>query len=581
MLRLVTFFVIVAALAIGAAWLADRPGVISLSWQGYAIELSLMTAAILLIAIVAIVVFLRDLYRVVVRSPSMVGDFVRGRRRDRGYEALSKGMLAVGSGDTAGARKLAAEAARLLPHEPMTKLLDAQAAQAAGRRTDAAATFNTMLAAPETKLLGLRGLFLEAKRDTNVEAARQYAAEALSIAPGVPWAGTAMFDFQCAAGEWDEALGTLQILTERKLGDKATTRRRRAVLLTAKAMESEDGEPDRALSLALEAHGLAPDLIAAAVIGARLSARLGNIRRAANLIEQTWRQKPHPELAEAYARVRPGDSVRDRYRRIKSLTQKAPHRQESRIALATAAIDAQDWAVARETLLGLAKTNPTVRICRLMAAVEAGEFDDEGRAREWLARSVNALPDPAWTADGQVSETWLPTSPVTGKLDAFEWKVPVETLTPLTETAIEALASPIPEPVALEPREIAEPADAVEPEPVTDTVEEVPAAQAETPANDDAEEAPTPEPATEADTEESAATSDAVTETVEAAQDTVPTDETATDASESVPEPPVDVPHKEESATITPIRPPDDPGPSGDIGIEEETTQKRAGPRPR
>ncbi len=576
MLRLVTFFVIVAALAIGAAWLADRPGVVSLNWQGYAIEFSLMTAAILLIAVVAVVVFLRDLYRIIVKSPSMVGDFVRGRRRDRGYEALSKGMLAVGSGDTAGARKLAAEATRLLPHEPMTKLLDAQAAQAAGRRADAAATFNTMLATPETKLLGLRGLFLEAKRDTNVEAARQYAAEALSIAPGMPWAGTAMFDFQCAAGEWDEALGTLQILTERKLIDKATTRRRRAVLLTAKAMESEDGEPDRALSLALEAHGLAPDLVAAALIGARLSARLGNIRRAASLIEQTWKQKPHPELAEAYARVRPGDSVRDRYRRIKSLTQKAPHRQESRIALATAAIDAQDWAVARETLLGLAKTSPTVRICRLMAAVEAGEFNDEGRAREWLARSVNALPDPAWTADGQVSETWLPTSPVTGKLDAFEWKVPVETLTPLTETAIEALASPIPEPVALEPREIAEP------EPVADAVEELPAteAEAETPANDDAEGSATPEPATDANTEVAAATIDAATEQIEAAQDKAETDETTANASQSTPEPPVDVPHKEESATVTPIRPPDDPGPSGDIGIDEETaTQKRAGPR--
>jgi HemY protein len=42
-----------------------------------------------------------------------------------------------------------------------------------------------------------------------------------------------------------------------------------------------------------------------------------------------------------------------------------------------------------------------------------------------MARAMRAAPDPAWTADGVVSEQWLPVSPATGKLDAFQWKVPV------------------------------------------------------------------------------------------------------------------------------------------------------------
>jgi HemY protein len=60
-----------------------------------------------------------------------------------------------------------------------------------------------------------------------------------------------------------------------------------------------------------------------------------------------------------------------------------------------------------------------------MAEIEDGEHGDAGRARQWMARAVQAAPDPAWTADGVVSETWLPVSPVTGRLDAFQWKVPV------------------------------------------------------------------------------------------------------------------------------------------------------------
>jgi len=42
-----------------------------------------------------------------------------------------------------------------------------------------------------------------------------------------------------------------------------------------------------------------------------------------------------------------------------------------------------------------------------------------------MARTLNARRDPAWTADGHVSDHWLPVSPVTGQLDAFEWRDPL------------------------------------------------------------------------------------------------------------------------------------------------------------
>ena len=72
-----------------------------------------------------------------------------------------------------------------------------------------------------------------------------------------------------------------------------------------------------------------------------------------------------------------------------------------------------------------------------MAEIEEVEHGDEGRAREWMARAVYAARDPAWTADGLVSERWLPVSPVSGRLDAFQWKVP---LAELAAPALDATA---------------------------------------------------------------------------------------------------------------------------------------------
>ncbi len=60
----------------------------------------------------------------------------------------------------------------------------------------------------------------------------------------------------------------------------------------------------------------------------------------------------------------------------------------------------------------------------LLADIEEAETGDQGRVRHWLAQALKAPRDPAWVADGFVSDKWLPVSPVTGQLDAFEWKAP-------------------------------------------------------------------------------------------------------------------------------------------------------------
>jgi HemY protein len=69
----------------------------------------------------------------------------------------------------------------------------------------------------------------------------------------------------------------------------------------------------------------------------------------------------------------------------------------------------------------------------LLADIEEAETGDQGRVRQHLARAVRAPRDPAWVADGFVSDRWAPVSPVTGRLDAFEWRVPVERLGQLIE----------------------------------------------------------------------------------------------------------------------------------------------------
>jgi HemY protein len=427
MLRLVAYLLAVLAIASGLAWLADRPGQLIVNWQGREIETSVFHAVVILTALVATAIFLWSLARQVWNSPATVGQIINKRRQRRGLDALSSGMIAVGAGDRANATRYAIQARKSLPNEPLTHLLRAQAAQLSGDRATARRIYEAMLASPDTEQLGLRGLFVEAQREGAREPAQQYSARALRLNPKLAWPVDALFDLQARENNWAGALETLAAARRNGHIDKSVADRRRAVLLTAQAQEVEESDAEKALALASEAHGLAPDLIPAAAIAGRILAGKGNTPRAAKILQKTWSKAPHPDLSTAYAYARVGDSPRDRLDRVKHLAALRPYAVESPIAVATAAIEAREYDQARHALAPLLDQGRlTQRAATLMARIEGEQNGDKGRVREWLARAATAQRDSAWTADGVVAERWSPVSPVTGQLDAFTWKVPVE-----------------------------------------------------------------------------------------------------------------------------------------------------------
>lgn len=222
--------------------------------------------------------------------------------------------------------------------------------------------------------------------------------------------------------------------------EKLRKRRRQAVLETARAREAEATDPLAALDHALAALRLVPDFVPAALIAARIHAHRGESRRAMSLLRRVWRASSHPDAALLYANAVPGASAVDRFRRIRELVDTPPPGREAAVVLARAGIDAFDWSAARNALAPYAAAEPTRDVCTLMAEIEEGQNGDQGKAREWLARAVNAPADPAWVADGVVAAEWEPVSPVTGKLDAFAWRAPVASVASRTSTQGTALA---------------------------------------------------------------------------------------------------------------------------------------------
>jgi HemY protein len=451
MIRLAAFLVLTAAFAFVAMWFADRPGEVVITWLGYRAETSVAVLAGTAAAVACAAVLIFSVLRMVAGAPAAIAGALARRRAARGRSAITCGLVAVGAGDVGAARRFAAIARRFAGGEPLALLLQAQAAQLAGERDGADAAFRAMAERADTKLFGLHGLFIEARR-RNDPVARIYAEEAARTSPSLAWAGQAALEFRCADGDWPGALAALERNRQGGLVAPDRFRRQRAVLLTAQALSLHDrlalqalslNDRDRAAAteLAVEAAKLCPGLVAAAALAGRLLAEAGEPRKAARVLEAAWRENPHPDIADAYANLVPGAAARERLARMRTLARLAGGHPESSLdcalAVARAALDANEFAAARAALapllgppLGPPLARPTRRVATLMARLEEAEHGDTGRAREWMARAVNAAHDPAWTADGLVAETWLPVSPATGRLDAFQWRVPVADLTP-------------------------------------------------------------------------------------------------------------------------------------------------------
>lgn len=430
MFRIAVFILLLFAAAAGFAWLADNPGSVTVQWdwfnKGEAYTFGLITVIVALAIIVLLVMMVWWVVSGIINSPKSFGRWRAGRRRDKGYAALSKGLIAAGAGNAPLARQLTKESDKLLENEPLVAMLDAQTALLEGDKPVARRKFETMLHNDETRLLGLRGLYVEAEQEGEMEAAAHFATEANKHAPGTPWAGQAVLKVQTLGSQWADALQTLDSNRSSGLVSKAEYSRKKAVILTAQALDEEDSEPAKAKAHALAAHKLAPDLVPAAVAAARISQRLNDNRKASKVLDTTWKKSPHPEVADLYVNLKSGDSAREKLKRAQKLVQKQPEDNESHFALAKAAVDAGEFHEARTAMAKCLENRPTERACLIMADIEEAEHGDRGRVREWLSRAVSAPKDPVWIADGTVSEEWAAVSPVSGRLDAFEWKEPVE-----------------------------------------------------------------------------------------------------------------------------------------------------------
>ena len=429
MLRAFKFLIVIALLAFASAWLADHPGRVSLTWENWRVDTSvgLMVSIVAVMAIAAALIY--RFWLSLRRAPASIKNALHERRRRRGYEALTRGMVAVAAGDAPEASKQVKRADVLLGDPALTLLLSAQAAQLTGDETAATRFFEAMRERPETEFLGLRGLLNQALKQGDGAAALGLAHQAHRLNPKSRWVGSTLLGLEVRQGQWQDAALTLKSAVKNKAVDPVRGRRQGGVLALQLSFEAErDGDAAAALKQARRAVDLAPTLVPAAVRLARLQAGAGKAKQAEATLEAAWGRSPHSDLVAAYldsARSAGSIDPIENVKAVQRLIGKDAEHQESRLALAEVALAAELWGEARKQLELLVETGAPARVCRMMAQLEEREGGDAAAAHDWLMRASMAPPDPTWVCNDchATARRWTACCEHCSSFDSLRWEV--------------------------------------------------------------------------------------------------------------------------------------------------------------
>ena len=422
------FFILKVAIVVAAAvWLAERPGRVTIDWQGAVIEIPFGIAVLGLLILMAAAALAYHLWRVLAKAPTSIDRARKSGRREQGYKAVTQGLVAVAAGDPESAKRLTDKANKLLDDPPMTLLLSAQTAQLEGDDKAASAYFDALRQRPETEFLGLRGLLTQAMKDGDDLRALKLAQRAKALRPTSPWVLSTTFQLEVRLRRWTEAHATLNAAIKHKAIEVEPGKRFKAAIMIERSREEEAREDMAgAKEHAHAAVSLAPYFVPAVVREAKLIATAGKPDKAARLIEKAWSNEPHRILAEAYAALHREEDALSRVRRIEKLYRLKPDHPESLLALGVAEYGAKLWGTARSHLSKVSDLEPTRRVYRKLADLELAENDDGAAARKWLALAEGAPLEATWVC-GTCGTTHARWSAICGRCGAFatlEWRSP-------------------------------------------------------------------------------------------------------------------------------------------------------------
>jgi HemY protein len=398
MIRLFIFSFLLTLASIAAMWFIDNDGSVTVQWLGYRIQTSV---AFTILAGVIVLIIVTTVIQTLLWIKNFPGKFKRKiseKRREQGLSALTEGFAAIAAGDTKEARRLTKQATNYLGNIPLTKLLNAQAAQLEGNNDLAKVHYTAMLENKETEIIAVKGLLVQAKQDGDLEKAVFLAEKAIALQPDATWAITMLLDLYKMTGRWADADRIMPNIAKLKIMDSVEYKRSISLIWLAKCHQYlSKNRTEEALKAAKNAYKLLPLFAPVTNNYAKMLMLEGKSLRAAHILKKSWKAEPHMETADLYMEIYSGESDEKRIKRAEKLLALKPDSIEGHMVVAKAAMILHEFDIARTHLNQALSIRQTQGLCKAMADLEYNNGANKDVVRQWTQRAETSHPDPVWS----------------------------------------------------------------------------------------------------------------------------------------------------------------------------------------
>lgn len=429
-IKIVVFIGLVGAATYGAIYLLEIDGGMQIQVANQEFNLTPMVSVITLALLVLAIWLLLKLAGLLIAvlkfisgDETAVSRYFDKNRQEKGYTALSEGLLALSSGEGELAMAKAAKADRYLKKPALTNLITAQAAEMTGNRKKAENVYKRLMKNEKTRFVGIQGILRQKLADGETDTALKLAESAFVLKPKHEETQNTLLKLQAEKQDWAGARKTLGAKLNSGHLPRDVHKRRDAVLALSQAKDIlDEGKSIEAREASIQANRLSPDLVPAAVLAARSYIEQGSKRYAVRVIKKAWAAQPHPDLAAVFAEIEPNETPAARLKRFSPLLKAHPEHSETKMLKAELEIAAENFPAARRAMGNLAETDPTKRSLTIMAAIERGEGSDDSVVKAWLAKALTASAGPQWICDvdGKAYAEWQPVTD--GGFDTLTWR---------------------------------------------------------------------------------------------------------------------------------------------------------------
>ncbi|MBV8939269.1 MAG: hypothetical protein JO089_05465 [Alphaproteobacteria bacterium] len=297
MIRLLLYVVVFGAISALAAWLADYPGHVTFTWEGWRVDTSI---AMLLLALgieLAFLLFVWSCFRALLHLPRRAREWKSLRQSRQTLKAVTESLVALAASDLPAARKATRRVEALQPGQPISLLLGAQVAKAEGNDARMRLLLNAMLTHAATRFLAARSLSDYHLQHADAEAGLHYAHDAQAAQPESESALRLTVESFLRLGQMGRALNAVD--AARRHISRSTRRRLQALIYLA---QLETATPEAALMAARKATRLVTDIPESAPLLSRFYTRRELPKEAARVLRAAERHGYRPAAHYACGR---------------------------------------------------------------------------------------------------------------------------------------------------------------------------------------------------------------------------------------------------------------------------------------